>query len=253
MIGSPENRMDADVSAAPDLIDWSVYSEHYDQLCAANPAYQEMLLDVSSRIEEWALPDSAEICDFGAGTGSFVLALASKLKRANFHHIDSDKGMVSAATRKYQEAGLNVRVYNEDLREFSTAPGKFDLAICVNTIYAIPEHQKVLEDMRQWTKPGGRLYIVDFGRKVELLDWAIYILRNRVKDLGLRQTISWYRENAENLAQNRRGAKAQASGSYWLHSTQEFGEALSKAGWVIEELDTCYRDCCDRAVCLNPL
>ena len=123
----------------------------------------------------------------------------------------------------------------------------------MNTLYSIPEHDQVLSLIRDCTKPGGMLYIVDFGRKVELVEWAIYILRNRVKELGLRETIRWYRENSENLSQNRRGAKAQSEGTYWMHTPEEFEHALLSAGWQVDELNMCYRDCCDRAICLNPL
>ena len=39
-----------DSSDDQSLIDWSTYSEHYDELCNANPAYQELLADLSGRL-----------------------------------------------------------------------------------------------------------------------------------------------------------------------------------------------------------
>ncbi len=240
--------------AEPDLsqIDWSVYSEYYDELCKANPAYQELLWDFSERLGYWNLPSAPEICDFGAGTGSFVLAAGKKIPDAKFHHVDFDRGMLARAHAKYRDSGLDVAIHELDIRDFASDSLKFDLSVCVNTLYSIPNHEEVLAMMRRQTKPGGMLYIVDFGRKVEVLEWAVYILRNRVKDLGLRETIRWYRQNSENLSQNRRGAKAQSEGTYWLHTPEEFEAALSMAGWEVLEIDKCYRDCCDRAVCINP-
>ncbi len=233
-------------------IDWSVYSEHYDNLCSANPAYLENIEDLVSRISSWELPANASVCDVGAGTGSFTIALASEIPNANLHHLDFDPAMTAIARKKYAEVGLNVSIHENDVRTINLPNSTFDLLICVNTIYSIPEHDVVLKKIRDWTKPNGRLYIIDFGRKVALLDWAVYILRDRVRKLGIRDTIRWYLDNSQNLKQNRKGANAQAAGSYWLHSTEEFRASLENAGWFVDEIKTCYRDCCDLAVCSNP-
>jgi len=251
MVDADELLLQGNGTQGDSQIDWSTYSLYYDELCAANPAYQEILADFRRRFDEWKLPNDAVICDFGAGTGNFLLAAATQIDAGDFHHVDFDEGMLARAREKYADASLDVEIHHADIRGFRSEP-KYDLSICINTVYSIPEHDRVLEQIRFATKPGGLLYIVDFGRKVEVIDWAVYILRNRVKELGLRETIRWYRQNSENLAQNRRGARAQAEGSYWLHSTDEFQSSLSNAGWEVVEISKCYRDCCDRAICLNP-
>ena len=247
-----ESNLDLANSSTENLIDWSVYSEHYDDLCFANPAYIANLEDLKSRLLDWDLPINPSVCDIGAGTGSFLLAVADMLPNVDMHHIDFDPAMTMRARSKYASEGLKVSFYESDVRALHLPSSKFDLSICVNTLYSIPEHDLVLNKMRDWTKSGGLLYIIDFGRKVEVLNWAVYILRNRVKELGLKDTIKWYLENSENLKQNRKGAKAQTVGTYWLHSTEEFRSSLEAAGWQIEEIKTCYRDCCDLAICTNP-
>jgi len=238
--------------SSSDSIDWSAYSQGYDEMCFANPAYISNISELVSRLPSWGLSPNAKICDVGAGTGSFTCALGESLPGARFTHIDFDNAMNELAKSKYAERGLNVDIREIDAQKIDFERGTFDLTICVNSLYSMEDHDRVLLKMRSWTKPGGRLFIIDFGRKVEVFEWAVFILRNRIQKHGLRDTISWYRKNSVTIKQNRKGAKAQESGEYWLHSTEQFENSLERAGWRIEELKTCYREACDLAVCVNP-
>ncbi len=235
-----------------ELINWSVYSENYDALCDANPAYQENVNIFRERLKNLKIPSRPRVCDLGAGTGNFLIEVGKQFPGAELHHVDWNESMTAIARKKYDREGLEVVVHERDIRDVDFPQGTFDLVVCVNAIYAMPEPDIVLRNLRNWTNIGGFLYVIDFGRQVQLIDWAYYILKNRVKELGLRNAIRWYRDNAENLKQNRKGAKAQTDGSYWLHSNEEFATRLQGAGWEIELLETCYRDCCDLAVCTNP-
>jgi ubiquinone/menaquinone biosynthesis C-methylase UbiE len=231
-------------------IDWDAYASQYDLLAANNPSYRENIEALREVVRCLDLPTNAAICDVGAGTGNFICALARDLPDAHFVHLDADAGMSEIAQGKYAAAGVkNVWIEVASVTDAAFTPGRFDLMICVNALYAMhPQHQ-ALQKMRQWLKPSGTLFIVDFGRRTKIIDWAFHILGHVLRRKGLRECLRFIRDSQESLRQNRRGSQGQADGTYWLHSTEQFGEALEEAGFQVEQLRTCYRDYCDLAVC----
>ncbi|NCF32998.1 MAG: hypothetical protein GWP50_05455, partial [Proteobacteria bacterium] len=62
-----------------DGINWAQYALDYDAMCAANPAYEENLQHLVSRVDAWHLPADAKVLDIGAGTGAFICALSERL------------------------------------------------------------------------------------------------------------------------------------------------------------------------------
>jgi ubiquinone/menaquinone biosynthesis C-methylase UbiE len=238
---------------AKDEMNWDAYAEHYDLMCELNPAYQENIQLLLDRISKWGLPLAPRICDIGAGTGNYIAAMAEIYPKAEFVHVDFDSRMNELARAKYHRNGIsNVHFVEDHVLHNRLAPSTMDLVICVNSIYAVNPQQAVLERVRELLTPGGRLFAIDFGRKQRTLDWAIYLFREAMKSGKVGRYARGLIEGREVMRQNRQSTKGQTSGRYWLHSTDEFGISLERAGFIVDELSSCYRGYADMAVCRVP-
>jgi ubiquinone/menaquinone biosynthesis C-methylase UbiE len=235
---------------ASDEMNWDAYAEHYDEMCALNPAYQQNIDNLLSRMSTWNLPQNATICDLGAGTGNYILQISKLLPDAEFWHVDFDSRMVELANAKYQRHNVvNVRIVKREVHEVSFPDESFDLIVSINALYAFTQQEEIFAKMRRWLKPQGKLFLIDFGRKQNTLDWTLYIFRESIKAHRMGRYAKALLEAREVLKQNRKTSKGQESGRYWLHSTQEFGDTLTRAGFAVEELRQCYRDYADLAIC----
>jgi ubiquinone/menaquinone biosynthesis C-methylase UbiE len=231
-------------------LQWSSYATSYDVVCEHNPAYQENLSLLMTYLDGWDLAADANIADLGAGTGNFLKAMATRLPNANFTHVDSDSTMNSLAKRKYAAAGLEkVDVIEEYLQRVTLPTNHFDLIVCVNVLYAVAPQPLFLSRMHRWLKPGGRLFVIDFGRKIKMLDWGWYLLKYNAHKHGLMHFAKVLASNFEAIKQNKNAKSDFANGVFWEHTTQEFIDVIKTSNFEIEDAFTCYRDYCDLAVC----
>ena len=235
---------------AKDEMDWDAYANHYDLMCDLNPAYQENINHLLSRLPSWELPKAPTICDVGAGTGNYIKAMSRALPEAKFYHIDFDSRMNELARAKYDQAGIeHVQILQDHILNIQIPTQSVDLVICINSIYAVNPQAAVLERARNWLKPNGRLFTIDFGRKQRTLDWAIYLFRESMKSGRIGEYAKGLVAGRDVVKQNRRSTKGQITGRYWLHSTEDFCESLEVAGFIVDELFSCYRGYADLAVC----
>ncbi len=238
---------------ATDEMNWDAYAEHYDQMCKFNPSYQENIEILLRLVDDWPMPDNAKVCDLGAGTGNYILALSEIRPNVEFFHVDFDEKMNEAALRKYQAGGVdNVHLVTEYVQECEFPDESFDLIMCVNALYAISPQDEILRKAKRWLKPNGRFFLIDFGRKQRTLDWTIYLFRESMKNHQAGEYVRALINSREVLKQNRRTSKGQGTGRYWLHTTSEFGDALESCGLRVEELYACYRGYADLAICSKP-
>lgn len=234
-----------------DEMDWDAYATQYDELCELNPAYHENINMLTDYLASWGgLSTGSTICDLGAGTGNYIVELNKHYPDAGYWHVDFDLRMNDLAAAKYARAGLkNVSIVHNEIHDVRFEPNSFDLIICINALYAFTPHEQVLRRARSWLKPDGRLFLIDFGRKQSTIDWTVYIFREAMKSHRVGRYARALVESREVLKQNRRATKGQQSGRYWLHSTEQFGAALSKIGFQVHELAGCYRGYADMAIC----
>lgn len=241
---------EAEIAKKSDEMDWDAYARSYDEMCALNPAYQENIDMLVRRLPEWDLPEDARICDLGAGTGNYILQLSAHLPRASFWHVDSDTRMIDIANEKYSTAGLNrVTTIHRSAGDTTFAEQSFDLIICINALYAFPDRSSVLRHAHGWLREQGRLFIIDFGRRQNTLDWTFYLFRESVKANRVGRYARALIEAREVIKQNIKTSKGQESGRYWLHSTESFTQSLTEAGFNVLEASRCYRNYADMAVC----
>lgn len=233
-------------------IDWDAYATQYDLLATNNPSYHENIELLRNWLRNANLPADATVCDVGAGTGNYICALAKELPNGRFRHLDADSRMNEVAARKYSSAGIrDVELKCSPVEEAIYPAGEFDLILCINALYAFEYRTDALRKFRTWLKPGGAFFVIDFGRRTKMWDWTKYILGEVIKKEGIVGCMKFLASSSESFKQNRRGSQGQADGLYWLHSTEEFGQALQDAGFAVEQLSTCYRGYCDLAICRN--
>ena len=91
--------------------------------------------------------------------------------------------------------------------------------------------------------------MIDFGRRARVFDWAVHIGGSALRRNGLMALLRLVWNTTESYRENVRGSRGQADGVYWLHSTDEFGDALKEAGFSVDRLEPCYRGYSDLAVC----
>ncbi|MGE0624474.1 MAG: class I SAM-dependent methyltransferase [Pseudomonadales bacterium] len=235
---------------AEDEMNWDAYAEHYDVMCELNPSYQENIDRLVQYLKSWSISQNPAILDLGAGTGNYILALAKQLDGASYVHVDFDKKMNELARRKYDQHQLtSVQIRNQYVQDVDFEESSFDVIICINALYAISPQTEVLKNIHTWLKPDGRFFVIDFGRKQNILDWTFYVLRESMKRHRLRRYIKVLKDNRELIKQNRQTTKGQDSGRYWLHTTAEFRDTLKSCGFVVDEVFPCYRGYSDLAVC----
>lgn len=253
-VSKSDTETSATAAVQRDEMDWHAYAEHYDEMCALNPAYQQNIQALIDRLSLWKLPSDARVCDLGAGTGNYISALSRFLPHGSFVHVDFDRKMNELARHKYARQGIvDVNIVEEHVQHVDFPTNSFDLVVCVNALYAISPQREVLTKIRRWLRPNGKFFVIDFGRKQRTLDWTLYILRESVRSNNLRRYAKALVEAREVLKQNRRSTRGQTSGRYWLHSTEEFRGTLESCGYKVIEVFPCYRGYADLAVCETSL
>ena len=232
-------------------IDWTSYARSYDLIPDLIPQYNENIQELRQVLHQEGLVDALSVCDLGAGTGNYVIDMATYLPYAEFIHVDNNGGMNEVAREKYATAGIdNVQVVEEYVQRLDFKDESFDVIVCANALYTLIPQHLVLKKIHRWLKPNGVFFVVDFGRKQSVTDWGWYFLkRSLTNPYYLRSVAKLLTTGIQVAKQAANGTKAQDQGSYWLHSTTEFGTALELAGFRISTLHDCYRGYCDLAVC----
>lgn len=229
--------------------EWSKYASQFDEMCDLIPAYQDNIDALISAIPDFDLPPNPRICDLGAGTGNFVIAMNNVLPGATFTHVDLDPIMNETARAKYGERGIDATVVENYIQRLDFDPNSFDLIVCVNALCHAAPQEITLRRMKEWLKDDGTLFVIDFGRPVRLMDWGWYIFSNAVNRVGFLNYLRALVRNRETFIQNRRAKKGQAEGAMWTHTKEEFESVITSAGFDLIVSKPCYRGYCDMAIC----
>ena len=239
-------------AAISEAIDWTAYADAYDLIPEFFPTYKDNQELLRERVEKLNLPANASICDIGAGTGNYIAHMSSYMPNASFLHLDSNKAMNAAAEKKYKDLPCDVRIVESSVDEASLEEGAFDLLICINALYNMSPQATTLARFKRWLKPNGWLFVIDFGRQQQVGDWLSQFLRNailgKIKGEAYKRALS---KGPTLVRQAMLGTKAQTGGEYWTHSTEEFGDTISAAGFNVVELGVCYRGYCDFVLATN--
>lgn len=110
---------------------------------------------------EFAKPQSTDLAlDVACGTGTFVLALASRVRFAR--GVDLTEAMLLEARRFQRERQiLNACFDRGDAERLPYPAASFDLVACQCSLHHMPKPELVLKEMVRVTKPEGRLVVID--------------------------------------------------------------------------------------------
>jgi ubiquinone/menaquinone biosynthesis C-methylase UbiE len=109
---------------------------------------------------------SEKIVDVGSGTGSLAIAVTSAERGCITRGIDPDETAVAMARKKAALAGsmatFEVGRFGERPAEGSK---RADKIVCSLVLHQVPlaEKRRLLGAMLDWLKPGGQLFIADYG------------------------------------------------------------------------------------------
>ncbi len=234
-------------------IDWDSYPVLLDMQADLTPEYWEnvdALLENSRTFFDPERNPNVRICDIGAGTGNFCRAIAHQYPRASITHLEPTPNMNARARQKYDEDRLsNISIVEAPFASYEWQPEEWDIIVCVNTLYMLTPHQETLQKIFTALKPGGLFFVVDFGRKQVPSDWFWYFLGNAVKGINTWKYLKAVPRFGKMATQAKSGSQTQVEGLWWTHTTEEFGEALTEAGFTVKDLKPCYRDYADMAIC----
>lgn len=234
-------------------VSWWDYATAYDLLCDHNPHYQQNLNDFKVWLSSTNLDDGIRICEVGAGTGNFLRAAGSVYPNAEFYHWDWNSTMNAIALDKYNETKIAVEIHNSDISDFPGDLPQQDVMLALNSLYTFPDPVAILEKAYALLKPGGWLYTIDIGRPLKVGAWAGDLLRHNLRTIGVRQTAYRLYRMRHAILANQSIDNKLSNGSYWQHKTDEFGRLLESLGFKVTKLESCYRDCADRAICRKPI
>lgn len=220
-----------------------------------NPAYFELIEEFRSFLARTNLSPGASFLDLGAGTGNFFsIGLPKSItKSSELIHLDFDSEMIKIAADKYEQLGLKVRMMHNDASKTVFPVGSLDCVVSVNALYAMPEPASILKRVFHWLKPGGHLFVVNLGRVQNTTDWTSFIVKSNIPRIGLIRTLRiLLNEGMVISKENRAITRAQRSGVYWQHGTEEFGKLLCDIGFETDVVRPVYRGYSDLACCRKP-
>jgi ubiquinone/menaquinone biosynthesis C-methylase UbiE/PAS domain-containing protein len=148
---------------------WSEYALSYDHVLLNTSIYTHLTETIIGDRTDGplaALPPGSRILDLGAGTGNVANALASKGRRHHIIAIDANRTMLECLKAKCnvylttspEKPGVFALRQNL-ISLFGIPDASADCAIMNNVLYAIADHQPVLQEVLRVLKPGGELRI----------------------------------------------------------------------------------------------
>lgn len=210
-----------------------------------NPAYRELLADFRAFLTTIEAPRL--VYDIGGGTGNYTAIASDCFPDSEIRFVEPDAGMVRVARAKLASCD-NIRYETRAFEDIEPA-GTADLVICVHALYAMPDQDRRLGDLRRLLRPGGLLYLVDLGRDMNVSDWRRYLFGEISREHGVLNAIRVFWRGREIAKANRTILEAQKTGVYWTHSAEEIASAVSDAGFEILRQRPVYRGYSDLLIC----
>ncbi|MEM7290589.1 MAG: class I SAM-dependent methyltransferase [Pseudomonadota bacterium] len=231
-------------------IDWDSYGPILDIQAGITPQYWENISQAIALAQHAFGDTEFSVCDVGAGTGNCTLEFAKSFPKAKVVHLEPSSNMNDIARQKFKNAGINgISIAEMSFQEHDWATNRYDLIICINSLFAIQPQSLTLSIIRQSLTENGLFFIVDFGRKQNAVEWAKYFISNALKREYWAPSFRALKNVNKIVKQASKGTKSQETGLYPLHTTEQFGETLKEVGFEIAELQPCYRGYADMAIC----
>lgn len=235
-------------------VNWSSYAEVYDLMAFYNPAYRDLVEQFRNIIAQWHIASQSTLAELGAGTGNFSTELAYAFPMCQIVHLDSDARMNRCAESKAVGQNLqNMRFITEDIQQINFQSNSLSAVVMVHALYSFPNPQAVISKIFDWLIAGGYLFACDAGSEAKVSDWIIYLFSEWVQRYGLWRTLQLFYKGRIVTQQNRRIAKAQKAGVYWMHTAAEFRSAFESCGFEIITEQKTYRNTSNLILARKPI
>lgn len=137
---------------------WLIYSFFYNLTLNKFFPYQKLTEDLIDSLE---IRNGEKILDAGCGPGFLIRKIAEKNEGKNLEilGIDSNQKMINYARKRcadFPEINLKFVDLNKNL---GLPENSFDKIVCLNTLYALENPQKVIEQFYRILNSGGYLVI----------------------------------------------------------------------------------------------
>ncbi len=126
-----------------------------------------MFSNPQANVFEMKLPLSANVADFGAGTGAYSLAAAKIVGgRGRVYAIDVNRDILTRLAKDAHAAHLsNIEVVAgnaEKLGGTHLRDASVEAVIMANVLFQATDKQGMLMEAKRILKPGGSIYVVDW-------------------------------------------------------------------------------------------
>jgi len=127
----------------------------------------ERFLDPTKVLKELKLKKNMIGCDFGCGSGGWVIPLAKKLEDGRVFAIDLLEEPLSALRAKIKlEKISNIEIIQADVeKQVAISDGICDLILMTNLLFECEDKKGVLAEAKRVLKKGGRILVVDWKKE----------------------------------------------------------------------------------------
>jgi ubiquinone/menaquinone biosynthesis C-methylase UbiE len=156
-------RMDAKLQRRVQRYGWDLASNDYD------PLWQEQLAPARNwMLALAALAPGEHVLDLACGTGLVTLAAAESVgPKGSVLGTDLSGQMVEVARRRAAERQLsNVKFKRMDAETLDLPDATFDVVLCSLGLMYVHDAQRAVREWRRVLKPGGRVAIAVWGKRV---------------------------------------------------------------------------------------
>ena len=122
-------------------------------------------------------PRSGErVLDLGCGTGTLVISLSQACPEAEVIGVDADAAALGIAWRKARRIGVRICLQQANALRLPFASGSFDCVVSSLFFHHLTTSEKtlVLKEVGRVMKPGGHLFIADWGKPSTALMSALF-------------------------------------------------------------------------------
>jgi cyclopropane-fatty-acyl-phospholipid synthase len=136
---------------------------------------EEQMLDLTSR--RAALADGLSILELGCGWGSLSLWMARTYPHSRIVSVSNSGPQKAFIEARIQQYGLdNLKVVTQDMNRFDPRD-RFDRVVSVEMFEHMRNWPRLLERIREWLNPGGKLFLHFFSHHV-----AAYAFEDKTDD-----------------------------------------------------------------------
>ena len=120
----------------------------------------------SKFLAQAAVSPGHRVLDIGCGTGTLVIELKQRCPQATVTGLDADADVLTIAARKLRAAGVEATLDIGRCDHLPYEDATFDRALSSLMLHHLTraEKQRTLTELFRVLRPGGHLYIADWGR-----------------------------------------------------------------------------------------